>query len=108
MIVRDDDFRLAGFLEVLRKLFLASGTSDRRREEPRNHIDDKKQPDNTQDPWVRFEAVHDRFAAVDEIADPQNQESNTDRSPPRQTEVVGNHYIGTFSFGLYFGCVAFV
>ena len=29
VIVRDDDFRLAGFLEVLRKLFLASGTSDR-------------------------------------------------------------------------------
>jgi hypothetical protein len=26
---RDDDFRLAGFPEVLRKLFLASGTSDR-------------------------------------------------------------------------------
>ena len=107
MIVRDDDFRLAGFLEVLRKLFLTSGTSDRRWEEPRNHIDDKKQPNDTHDPWVRFEAVHDRFAAVDEIANPQNQESNTDCSPPRQTEIVGNHYIGTPFGRAFFCCAAF-
>ena len=111
MIVRDDNFRLSGFLEVLRELFLTSGTSDRRREEPRDHIYDKQQPDNTHDPWVRFEAVHNRFAAVDEIADPQNQESNTDRSPPRQTEIVGDHYIGTsfgtLFLGTIFGCAAF-
>ena len=30
---------------------------------------------------------------MEKIADPQDQESNADRSPPRQTEVVGDHYI---------------